>query len=87
MRAIIEPPPEPGAPLGPLWKRLGWFFGLALAATFTTAAAIPAAVATVIPPIATQGISMSCCQPVRSSGSARVGASLVVVGKKAPKAT
>ena len=39
MRAIIEPPPEPDAPLGPLWKRLGWFFGLALAATFTTAAA------------------------------------------------
>jgi hypothetical protein len=39
MRAIIEPPPEPGAPLGPLWKRLGWFFGLALAATVTTAAA------------------------------------------------
>jgi hypothetical protein len=38
MRAIIEPPPEPGAPLAPLWKRLGWFFGLAAAAAFGTAA-------------------------------------------------
>jgi hypothetical protein len=38
MRAIIEPPPEPGAPLAPLWKRLGWFFGLAIAALLSTAA-------------------------------------------------
>ena len=38
MRAIIEPPPEPGAPLAPLWKRLGWFVGLALGATLATAA-------------------------------------------------
>ena len=38
MRAIIEPPPEPGAPLGPLWKRLGWFFGLAMGAMLATAA-------------------------------------------------
>jgi hypothetical protein len=38
MRAIIETPPEPGAPLGPLWKRLFWFFGLAIAAMLTTAA-------------------------------------------------
>ena len=38
MRAIIEPPPEPGAPLAPLWKRLGWFFGLAIAAMVGTAA-------------------------------------------------
>jgi hypothetical protein len=37
MRAIIEPPPEPGAPLGPLWKRLGWFFGLAAGAALVTA--------------------------------------------------
>jgi hypothetical protein len=37
MRAIIEPPPEPGAPLGPLWKRLGWFFGLATGAMLATA--------------------------------------------------
>jgi uncharacterized protein involved in exopolysaccharide biosynthesis len=38
MRAIIEPPPEPGAPLAPLWRRLGWFFGLAFAALIVTAA-------------------------------------------------
>lgn len=38
MRAIIEPPPEPGAPLPPLWKRLGWFAGLAVAAASATAA-------------------------------------------------
>jgi hypothetical protein len=38
MRAIIEPPPEPGAPLGPLWKRLSWFFGLAAGAMLATAA-------------------------------------------------
>jgi hypothetical protein len=37
VRAIIEPPPEPGAPLGPLWKRLAWFFGLAVAAALGTA--------------------------------------------------
>ena len=39
MRAIVEPPPEPGAPLAPLWRRLGWFFGLALGAMLATAAA------------------------------------------------
>ena len=37
MRAIIEPPPEPGAPLAPLWKRLGWFVGLSVAAAVATA--------------------------------------------------
>lgn len=37
MPAIIEPPPEPGAPLAPLWKRLAWFFGLAVAASAATA--------------------------------------------------
>ena len=37
MPAIIEPPPEPGAPLAPLWKRLAWFVGLAIAASTTTA--------------------------------------------------
>jgi hypothetical protein len=37
MRAIIEPPPEPGAPLPPLWKRLAWFAGLAIAGTLSVA--------------------------------------------------
>jgi uncharacterized protein involved in exopolysaccharide biosynthesis len=37
VRAIIEPPPEPDAPLRPLWKRLGWFFGLAVSAALATA--------------------------------------------------
>jgi hypothetical protein len=39
MRAIIEPPPEPGAPLAPLGRRLAWFFGLALAGAGVTAIA------------------------------------------------
>ncbi|WP_312160880.1 hypothetical protein [Phenylobacterium sp.] len=37
MRDIIEGPPEPGAPPPPLWKRLAWFVGLALAASAVTA--------------------------------------------------
>jgi hypothetical protein len=37
MRAIIERPPEPGAPAGPLWKRLAWMLALALGASFATA--------------------------------------------------
>jgi hypothetical protein len=38
VRAIIEPPPEPGAPLPPLWKRLAWFVGLAVLGAGATAA-------------------------------------------------
>ena len=38
MRAIIEPPPAPGEPLAPLWKRLSWFLGLAIGAALVTAA-------------------------------------------------
>lgn len=37
MRAIIEPPPEPDAPPGPLWKRLAWFAALAAAGTASAA--------------------------------------------------
>jgi hypothetical protein len=41
MRAIIEPerPPEPGEAARPLWKRLLWFAGLAVAGSTLTAAA------------------------------------------------
>ncbi len=38
MRAIIEPPPEPGAPQAPLWRRLAWFIALAVGASTATAA-------------------------------------------------
>ena len=38
MRAIIEPPPEPGAPRAPLHRRLAWFVGLAVASASGTAA-------------------------------------------------
>ena len=38
MRAIIEPPPERGAPQAPLWKRLSWFASLAIGAALATAA-------------------------------------------------
>jgi hypothetical protein len=37
MRAIIEPPPEPGEPLPPIWKRLAWFVGLAVAGAASVA--------------------------------------------------
>jgi hypothetical protein len=36
-RSIIEPPPEPGAPKEPLWKRLVWFVGLATGSALVTA--------------------------------------------------
>lgn len=38
MRDIIEHPPEPGAALPPLWKRLVWFGGLALTGAASCAA-------------------------------------------------
>lgn len=38
MRAIIEPPPEPGDPLPPVWKRLGWFVGLGVAGSLSVMA-------------------------------------------------
>jgi hypothetical protein len=38
MRDIIERPPQPGAPLAPLWRRLAWFAGLSLAGAVSTAA-------------------------------------------------
>jgi len=37
VRLTIEPPPEPGAPLPPLWARLGWFAALSLGAAAVTA--------------------------------------------------
>ena len=37
MPAIIEPPPGPDEVQSPLWKRLGWFVGIALVSTAATA--------------------------------------------------
>jgi len=37
MPAIIEPPPGPDEVQPPLWKRLGWFLGIALVSTGATA--------------------------------------------------
>ena len=39
MRPIIDGPPTPETPRPPLWRRLLWFFGLALGGGFATAAA------------------------------------------------
>jgi hypothetical protein len=36
MPVTIEGPPEPGAPARPLWRRLAWFVGLALASSAAT---------------------------------------------------
>jgi hypothetical protein len=37
MPAIIEGPPGPHAAPRPLWKRLAWFAGIAIAASLATA--------------------------------------------------
>jgi hypothetical protein len=37
MPPIIERPPEPGDPAGPLWRRLAWFLAIAVAAAMSTA--------------------------------------------------
>ena len=36
MRAIIEPPPGPDWTPPPLWKRLAWFAGIAVASVMVT---------------------------------------------------
>jgi hypothetical protein len=38
MPAIIEGPPDPGAPSPPLWRRLAWFAGIAVASSLAVAA-------------------------------------------------
>jgi len=38
MPAIIEPPPERGEALPPLWKRLAWFAGLSVTGALSCAA-------------------------------------------------
>lgn len=40
MAIMVEPvgPPDPGEELGPIWKRLAWFAGIALASVAGVAA-------------------------------------------------
>ena len=40
MQATIRPPPEPDDPALPLWQRLAWFAGLALAALLAAAGVV-----------------------------------------------
>lgn len=49
MPAIIEGPPDPDAPLAPLWRRLAWFVGLACAAT-AAVAGVAYAMRALLPP-------------------------------------
>lgn len=42
MPAIIEGPPSADTPPRPLWKRLGWFVGIAVCAALATALAATA---------------------------------------------
>jgi len=37
VKVTIEPPPREDEPLPPLYRRLGWFLGLALASAAATA--------------------------------------------------
>lgn len=37
MRTIIEPPPEAGDAVPPLWKRLAWFGGLSITGALSCA--------------------------------------------------
>ena len=64
-------------------RRREFLIGASAAAAWTSAAQFAA----VMPPMATQGSSIISDHHARIAGSARVGASLVAVAWKAPKAT
>ena len=49
MPAIIEGPPEPGAPQAPLWRRLLWFAALAAGGVLVTAGVAYALRALILP--------------------------------------